>query len=82
MSRLTVFSMPAITVFLLYLHSESFPGSGLAVSEDGAVEAGENRVDEIAKSLVVQIHLPGGFVVNRIEGERLGRIRRGLEEEE
>lgn len=59
-------------IVLEALHSESFPGAGLAVSEDGAVESRQDGIDEVAEGLVVQIHLLRGFIVHGIESERFG----------
>ena len=62
-------------IVLESLHSKGFPGAGLAVSEDGAVESRQDGIDEIAERLVVEIHLLRRFIVDGVEGERFFRFR-------
>ena len=56
------------------LHRERLPGSGLAVREDGSVEAFEDGVDQRGERLFVEVALLRVPVVHEVEGEGLRGI--------
>ena len=47
------YDSPLFQVVFESLHGKSFASAGLAVGENGTVETGQDRVDEIPESLVV-----------------------------
>lgn len=46
-------------IFANAFHGKRFTSAGLAVGEDGSVEAAEHRINQLPKSLIVEVHLFG-----------------------